>query len=65
MQILKECVVPQRSDPPVSRLFLKRQTLRHYKGKNQALELWVQRPDPVSCHHLSYIKVNTAGAARD
>jgi hypothetical protein len=32
-------VVPQRSDPPASGLVLERQTLRHYKGKKQALEI--------------------------
>jgi hypothetical protein len=51
-----DTVVPQRPVPPASRVALERQTLRHYKGKNQALELRVQRPDPVACHHLSYIK---------
>jgi hypothetical protein len=54
---IKHVVLLCRNNPTLQLpgLVLERRTLRHYKGMNQALEPRVQRPDPVVCHHLSYV----------
>jgi hypothetical protein len=52
--------------PSDSQLFSESRTLRHYERENRVTELIVRIPDPVACHHLSYINLmlNNAEPAR-